>query len=77
MWGRTAASVAQNPDGPTGSSHTADEPAQPQAQVISTHNLARAMIDGGPLMISVLGFCSLLVITFVLESGRSASAAAG
>jgi len=43
------------------------EPAQPPAQqVISTHNLARAMVDGGPLMIA-LAFCSLLVITFVLE----------
>ena len=47
-----------------------NEPAQPTPQVISTHNLARAMVDGGPLMIA-LGFCSLLVITFVLERAIS------
>jgi biopolymer transport protein ExbB len=43
-----------------------NDPAPAQPQAISTHNLARAMVDGGPLML-VLGFCSLLVITFVFE----------
>jgi biopolymer transport protein ExbB len=64
--GRTSDSVAQSFDGPATPVHADDEPAQSQPQVIPTHNLARAMVDGGPLMIA-LGFCSLLVITFVLE----------
>jgi biopolymer transport protein ExbB len=65
---RTSESVAQGQGGPGDPAHASDDPAPPKA--ISTHNLARAMVDGGPLMIA-LAFCSLLVITFVLERAIS------
>ncbi len=76
MGGRIA-SAGENDDSPANGQNAPDaaaaangpsQPAPPQA--ISTHNLARAMVDGGPLMIA-LGFCSLLVITFVLERAIS------
>jgi biopolymer transport protein ExbB len=75
-WGGRIAIGGETADGPVNEPSTqpaaaaANEPLQPQQQAISTHNLARAMIDGGPLMIA-LAFCSLLVITFVLERAIS------
>ena len=75
MGGRIAF-AGENDEGPA-NGQNATEPAAAQSdsvppppQAISTHNLARAMVDGGPLMIA-LGFCSLLVITFVLERAIS------
>ncbi len=74
--GGRIAIAAENDDGPANGGNAeaaanapvdqASEPAPAQPQAISTHNLARAMVDGGPLML-VLGFCSLLVITFVFD----------
>jgi biopolymer transport protein ExbB len=77
MGGRIAF-AGENDEGPANgqnaaaaSDPAANDPIQPPPpQAISTHNLARAMVDGGPLMIA-LGFCSLLVITFVLERAIS------
>ena len=43
-----------------------DASAPPAADAISTRNLVKVLVDGGPLMIALAG-CSLLVITFVLE----------
>jgi biopolymer transport protein ExbB len=43
---------------------------QPKSEPISTSNLAKMLIDGGPLMIAMV-VCSLLVITFVLERAIS------
>ncbi len=48
---------------PIAASNDAPPPAPP---AISTRNLVKVLIDGGPLMIALAG-CSLLVITFVLE----------
>jgi biopolymer transport protein ExbB len=65
--------VDNPPSGPAAAELAGDvpnDPAQPPKQAISTRNLARAMVDGGPLMIA-LAFCSLLVITFVLERAIS------
>jgi len=42
----------------------------PPAPAISTRNLVKVLIEGGPLMIALAG-CSLLVITFVLERAVS------
>ena len=42
----------------------------PAPTPISTRNLVKVLMDGGPLMIALAG-CSLLVITFVLERAIS------
>ena len=47
----------------------AAEPPQ-NREIISTRDLGRLMIDGGPLMIAIAA-CSFLVVTFVLERAIS------
>jgi biopolymer transport protein ExbB len=46
--------------------------AEPPAnrEIISTKDLGRMLIDGGPLMIAIVG-CSFLIVTFVLERAIS------
>ena len=66
----TPIAPADDPGSAAQPATAANEPGQPAGQAISTRNLARAMVDGGPLMIA-LAFCSLLVITFVLERAIS------
>ncbi len=55
---------------PAASSELAAEHPQPPHEPISTRNLFKVLIDGGPLMIA-LAACSFLVITFVFERAIS------
>ncbi len=68
--GENLSAPASEPANPEPAAAAPTDPAQPPQQAIPTRNLARAMVDGGPLMIA-LAFCSLLVITFVLERAIS------
>jgi biopolymer transport protein ExbB len=56
---------AENVDSPAPEPGAASSDAPPPAP-ISTRNLMKVLIDGGPLMLA-LAVCSLLIITFVLE----------
>jgi biopolymer transport protein ExbB len=61
------ASAVESPDLAAPEALAANSDAPPPAPAaISTRNLVKVLIDGGPLMIALAG-CSLLVITFVLE----------
>jgi biopolymer transport protein ExbB len=62
--GVAAAAESPDPAVPEAGPAVVDAPAA-QAP-ISTRNLVKVLIDGGPLMIALAG-CSLLIITFVFE----------
>jgi biopolymer transport protein ExbB len=70
LLGMSVAAAADNPDSPAPESIAAGNDAPPAPTPISTRNLAKVLIDGGPLMIALAG-CSLLIITFVLERAIS------
>jgi biopolymer transport protein ExbB len=60
------AAAAEGPEPAAPEAITASSEAPPAAPAISTRNLVKVLIDGGPLMIALAG-CSLLIITFVFE----------
>jgi biopolymer transport protein ExbB len=67
----TGIAIADSPDTAASEPTSVGNDVPPPAQApISTRNLVKVLIDGGPLMIALAG-CSLLVITFVLERAIS------
>jgi biopolymer transport protein ExbB len=65
LLGTSIVRAVENPD-PGAPAQVAANDAPPAPAPISTRNLVKVLIDGGPLMIALAG-CSLLIITFVLE----------
>ncbi len=71
LLGTSIAAAVETPDAAAAEAIAANNDVPPPAPApISTRNLAKVLIDGGPLMIPLAG-CSLLVITFVLERAIS------